>query len=373
VFESMSFYEKIKQYRKFDFEAFFSSVKDETVRRILEGDRLSELDYLALLSDTAGKHLEEMAQKAAFLTRRHFGNVIFIFTPLYISNICDNVCAYCSFARQRHIDRRHLGYEEIRSEAQRIGSKGIRHILVLTGESKKAVGIDYLRKSIEIISEHFSSVAIEVYPLTKEEYGILCAAGVDGLTIYQETYNEEAYRQYHQGGPKEDYRFRLDAPERACLADIRTVTVGALFGLYETRTEAFFTGLHAAYIHDRFPRVDVAVSLPRLRPLAGEFDSPHSLDDRQFVQFLTATRLYLPFAGITVSTRESAEFRNAILSIGVTKMSAGVSTSVGSHSGNPSTSQFEIADTRSVEQMKTDLHKMGFQAVMHDWSNQLVR
>lgn len=369
----MSFLEIVEQYQSLDIERFCATVTSEKIRSILSSDHISELDYLALLSDAATPFLEQMAEKAAFLTRLHFGNIVFIFTPLYISNYCENVCAYCSFARQHDIGRRHLSFDEIKDEAERISNTGIRHILVLTGEAPSMASVEYLETSIKILSKYFSNVAIEIYPLSEKDYGSLIKAGAEGLTIYQETYNRDWYYKLHQGGPKADYQFRIEAPDRGCRQGLRTVTIGALFGLYEWRSEAFFTGLHANYLQKKYPSVEVGVSFPRLRPLAGDFETEWLVDDRRFVQMMTALRIYMPSAGITVSTRESESFRNSILPLGVTKMSAGVSTAVGGHGANPSTSQFEIADTRSLERMKTDLKRFGFQPVLHDWNSHYLR
>jgi 2-iminoacetate synthase len=330
------------------------------------------MDFLALLSDTATPYLEAMAQQACILTRKHFGNVIFMFTPMYISNYCENRCRYCSFAAQHTIERRQLGFEEIEEEAKKIAATGMRHILVLTGEARHKATIEYVLEALTIISRYFSSVGIEIYPLEEEEYGQCIARGVDSLTIYQELYDEQIYHQLHQGGPKDNYQFRLDAPERACRKAIHTVTVGSLLGLHDYRIESFFTLLHARYLQSRYPGTDIAISLPRLRPLVTDFYRSCALTDRQFVQLLCALRLCMPTAGITISTRESASFRNSLLPLGVTKMSAGVSTAVGGNSENPSTTQFEIADTRSLEQMKADLLSLGYQPVLHDWNSALL-
>jgi 2-iminoacetate synthase len=368
----MSFDKVVSQYDNFDFEKFNSSITIDKVRSILKKQTISELDFLSLLSDAAKSCLEEMAQRAVEETRKHFGNIIFIFTPLYISNHCENVCAYCSFARQHKINRRHLNFDEIRKEAENISKTGIRHILVLTGESKTTSSVEYIRNAVQILSEYFSTVSIEIYPLDNIGYAELISAGTDGLTIYQETYDKPLYEKLHKGGPKADYNFRVNAPQRACEEGIRSVTVGALLGLYKWRSEAFFTALHASYLQKKYPFVEVCASFPRLRPLAGEFATEYMVDDKKFVQMMTAYRIFMPTSGITVSTRESEQFRNSILPLGVTKMSAGVSTAVGSHSDRPSTTQFEIADPRSVDQMKADLKSMGFQAVMHDWNRKYV-
>jgi 2-iminoacetate synthase len=368
----MSFLSIIKQYTGFDIAGFQQSITADHIASILSGDRITEKEYLALLSDAAAPFLEPMAQKANALTRRHFGNVVFIFTPLYISNYCDNTCAYCSFGREQQIRRRHLSLDEISAEARRISATGIRHILVLTGEARNKATPAYCEAAVRALREHFSSIAIEIYPLTEDEYGGVIQCGADGLTIYQETYDEERYRALHAGGPKQDYGFRLEAPERACRQGIRSVTVGALLGLSDPVADAFFAGLHAAYLQRTFPQVEVSVSFPRLRPLVGDFTQEYPVGDRRLVQMMTALRLFLPSAGITLSTRESAHFRNAALPLGVTRMSAGVSTAVGGHTSDGATPQFEIADNRTLAQVQNDLLRLGFQPVMHDWDRKYL-
>jgi 2-iminoacetate synthase len=372
-YSPMSFLSTIDQYAQFDFAGFSASVTPDRIAAILSRKQIDEQDYLSLLSPAAAMFLEPMAQKAADLTRRHFGNVVFIFTPLYISNYCDNVCAYCSFGRQHTIRRRHMEIDEIKNESERIAAMGIRHILVLTGESRHHAPPAYLEAAVTVLRERFSSIAVEVYPLTGKEYSGLIASGIDGLTIYQETYNRERYHTLHQGGPKNDYVFRLDAPERACRAGIRTVTVGALLGIADPLTDSFFAALHAAWLQKRFPGVEVSLSFPRMRPLVADFAQAAMVSDCQFVQMILAARLFLPAAGITVSTRESAIFRNNLLPLGVTRMSAGVSTAVGGRSSEGETPQFEIADTRSVNELQRDLEERGFQPIMHDWNTAYCR
>jgi 2-iminoacetate synthase len=250
----------------------------------------------------------------------------------------------------------------------------MRHILVLTGESRHGASPEYIAQSLEIISEEFSSVSIEMYPMTEQEYCSMVQSGADGFTMYQEAYDKNVYVALHEGGPKQDYDFRLTAPDRAAQAGMRTITIGPLLGLADPAREVFFSGLHAKYLQKQYPSVDVAISFPRLRPMAGEFNPGFVVNDKQFVQILIAARLFLPQSGITVSTRESKQFRNAIANIGVTKMSAGVSTAVGGHANNdPSTTQFEIADQRSLQEMKDDLARLGFQAVMYDWNSKFFK
>ncbi len=371
----------LKKYSAFDFAGFLQAVTVREVEAILDKERLTPEDFLALLSPAAASRLEPMARCAADLTRKHFGSVIFLFTPLYISNYCDNVCPYCSFARQQGIARRQLSFEEIEAEASAIAATGMRNILVLTGESRTHASPGYLRQAVEIMRDRFATVGIEIYPMERDEYATLIGAGVDGLTMFQETYGEEAYRGFHSGGPKVDFRFRLLSPERAGACGIRSLTVGALLGLDLPQREAFFSGLHASYLQKMFPAAEVSLSLPRLRPMVSGFVPPHPIDDRLFVQILTATRLFLPRCGITISTRESREFRNAIARLGATKMSAGVSTAVGGHghasfgasSGAAhSVAQFEIADERSLDEMKSDLNALGFQPVTQDWNSRFL-
>jgi 2-iminoacetate synthase len=368
----LSFVKVQALYRDFDFESRLRDVSEGKVDAILAKERISEEEFLSLLSPNARCRLEQMARKAEAITKRHFGRVITLFTPMYISNFCDNACAYCSFARQRSIVRRHLSFDEIREESRRISKSGLRHILVLTGESRSRASPSYLSESIRIIKEHFSSIGIETYPLKEDEYQLLINQGVDGLTIFQETYEESAYHCFHRGGPKDDFQFRLEAPDRACRQGMRTVSIGALMGLATIQRDAFFTGLHARYLQKTYPRTEVSISFPRIRPLAGEFSIPFPVSDALFVQIIAAMRIFLVSAGITISTRESKQLRNALLPLGVTKMSAGVSTAVGGHSEAQSTTQFEIADFRSVEEMKTDLLSLGYQPVMQDWDSHFL-
>jgi 2-iminoacetate synthase len=359
----------------FDFSAMarrIASADASAVERALNRPHRTIDDFAVLLSKAAEGYLEPMAQQARALTRSHFGNAVVLFTPLYISNYCDNGCRYCSFACQHQIGRHQLGPREIERECESISASGIRHILVLTGESRTHSTPDYLAESISVIAPHFSSVAIEVYPLQEQEYGRLIGLGVDALTLYQEVYDKERYRVLHPFGPKKDYLFRLETPERACRQNIRALTIGALLGLGDVHYEALCTALHLSYLHRNFPAVELSVSLPRLRPLVATFDDCTPVGDRAFVQILLAFRLVFPHIGITISTRESQQFRDNLLPLGVTKMSAGVSTAVGGHSSEDSVAQFEIDDTRSVEQVSSDLQRLGYQPVLHDWNHRLT-
>jgi len=364
----LSFYDRYLKLKNFDFEGFFNRLCNEDIIRVLNKVNLNEYDFLTLLSPRAELFLEEIAQKSHSLTIQNFGRTILLYTPMYISNYCVNKCAYCGFNIENDIRRRKLTLKEIEEESNVISSRGLRHILVLTGESRKESPISYIIDAVKIMKKYFDSISIEIYPLKEGEYQQLINAGVDGLTIYQEVYNEEIYDRVHIAGPKKNYRFRLDAPERASKAKMRKVNIGALLGLEDWRREAFFTGIHAKYLQDKYTDVEFSVSLPRIRPHAGSFKDIKRVKDKDLVLILLATRLFLPRVGITISTRENPSFRDNLIPLGVTKMSAGVTTEVGGHSSKgKSDGQFQISDDRSVYEIKNVILSKGYQPVFKDW------
>ncbi|KUK37042.1 MAG: 2-iminoacetate synthase [Clostridia bacterium] len=363
----MSFYEERKKYENFDFDAFFEQVTDADVRRAINKDRLTPLDYLTLLSPRAEAHLEEIAQKAHRLTVQHFGRVILLFTPIYVANYCTNQCLYCGFKATNRLERKKLTPAEVEEEARIIAATGLKHILLLTGESRSKSPVSYIMECVEILKKYFTSIGIEVYPLEEEEYRELVDAGVDGFCMYQEVYDEEVYARLHPAGPKRNYRYRLEAPERACRAGMRTVNIGALLGLHEWRTEAFFTGLHADYLQRAYPGVEISISPPRMRPELGGFEPPVKITDRNLVQYILAFRLFMPRGGVTISSRERAELRDNLVRLGVTKMSAGSNTAVGGRSHPEAVGQFEISDGRSVAEMAAMIYSQGYQPVYKDW------
>jgi 2-iminoacetate synthase len=367
----MSFYSIIENFRQFDFPSFFAGVTGEMVERSLARDVLSTNDLLVLLSPTAGgsRYLEAMAQKAQRLTVQHFGRTIQLFLPLYVSNYCANQCAYCGFNRQNPIHRQKLSLAEIETEARAIAATGMQHVLMLTGESQIHTPMGYLVQAAETLKKHFASVAIEIFPLDTADYRRLQSAGVDAMTLFQETYDQEVYARVHLAGRKTDYRYRLTAPERGAAAGFRMINIGALLGLAEPRREVFFTALHGRYLEDTFPDTEVSFSLPRFNEAEGCFRPDYQVDDRAFVQFLTALRLFSPRAGITISTRETAGFRDRLLFLGATRYSAGSSTGVGGYApGHTAESrQFEIADNRSVAEVAAAILGHGYQPVFKDW------
>lgn len=366
----MSFYHEVKRFAPSSLDDALNTFTGEDVLRALAKPSLDEWDYLALLSPAAAPHLEQMAQAANRLTVQHFGRTIQLFTPLYLSNYCSNHCVYCGFCAKNDIPRSRLDMDGVRAEAEAIAATGLRHLLILTGEHPAKAGVDYLEECTRVLGEYFPSVSIEVFPMDEADYRRLVAAGVDGMTVFQETYREELYLRLHPAGPKHDYRYRLDAPERACRAGMRQVNVGALLGLDDWRRDSFFTGVHVGWLLRRYPDVEQAVSLPRMRPHEGEFQPACIVSDREMVQIMLALRIYQPRAGITISTREAPDFRENILPLGVTRMSAGVSTAVGGHSDahrDETTGQFEISDPRSVDEMCAVLRAHGYQPVFKDW------
>ncbi|ABR50314.1 thiazole biosynthesis protein ThiH [Alkaliphilus metalliredigens QYMF] len=364
----MSFYDTYLEYENFDTEGFLKEVKEPDVLGIIKKNKLNHHDFLALLSPAAANCLEEMAQRAQELSLQHFGKTVLLYTPLYLSNYCVNRCAYCSYNIDHDIKRKKLTYDEIEKEAQIIAETGLKHILLLTGESRIETPVSYLVEAVKIMKKYFDSIAIEIDPLEKEDYQRLIEAGVDGLTIYQEVYDEEVYKQVHLAGPKRNYHFRLDAPERACEANIHNVNIGALLGLNKWQHEAFMTGMHANYLQNKYNDVELSISLPRIRPHVGGFRDVYPVTDQDLVQVLLAFRIYLPYVAITMSTRERGSLRDHLIPLGVTKMSAGVTTEVGGHSdSDKGDSQFEISDTRSVEEMRKAILNKGYQPIFKNW------
>lgn len=383
----MSFYDIYSQNKDLNLEKVFSSISPASILESLKENNLDTKQFLDLLSPQAENNLESMAQRAHAITKNYFGNTIQLYAPLYLSNYCDNSCLYCGFNLNNNIRRRKLTLEEVEKEAQFISSSGLKHILILTGESRLKSSVGYLQDCVKVLKKYFTSISIEVYPLAENEYARLVVQGVDGLTIYQEVYDEQVYARMHISGPKKDYKFRLDAPERGARAKMRSISIGVLLGLGDWRREVFFLGLHAKYLQDNFPDVEIGISVPRIRPqgrgLASNiqnhqpqvsgFKPIFQVSDRNIVQMILALRIFLPRLGITISTRENPEFRENLISLGITKMSAGSATSVGGHTlyreEKEESSQFEIQDQRTVSQIKAVLERKGYQPVFKDWLN----
>lgn len=344
---------------------------EQDVRRALEKENRGPEEFAALLSPAALPFLEEMAQKAQEETRRHFGNSVYLFTPLYIANYCENYCIYCGFNCHNKIRRAQLNEAEIEEEMQAIAKTGLQEILILTGESRKKSTVEYIGKACQIARKYFKVIGLEVYPMNSDEYRYLHECGADYVTVFQETYDSDKYETLHLAGHKRIFPYRINAQERALKGGMRGVGFGALLGLSDFRKDAYATGIHAWLLQRKYPHAEIAFSCPRLRPIINNDKiNPMDVHEAQLLQVVTAYRLLLPFAGITVSTRECARVRDNLACIAATKISAGVSTGVGSHAAemeDQGDEQFEISDSRTVEEVYRDLENLGQQPVMNDY------
>lgn len=337
------------------------------VAKVLLKDKINKDDFAALLSPAAGQFLEEMAVKAKYETLRNFGRTIQLYTPMYISSYCSNKCAYCGFSSENHITRKKLSYSEIEAEAKAISETGLKHILFLTGEAPEVTPMEYLIEAVKILGKYFSNISTEVFPLSEEEYKRLHEMGVEGVTVYQETYDKDVYSKVHLKGKKQDFYYRLNTPDRSAAAGMRNVNIGALFGLASPMFDAYMAGIHAEYLMNQYPETEISLSLPRINKAEGGFVPNYFLDDRYFVQLMLAYRLFLPKVGITISTRENKEFRDNLIGICATKFSADSRTNVGGHTCDDNDGQFDISDKRSLEEFVRVVKAKGYDAVYKDW------
>jgi len=364
----MPFLDEITQYDPQRVEAEIMVKTAADVERALSAPQLRLEDFKALLSPAAADYLEPLAQRAHKLTVQRFGKTILMYAPLYLSNECSNGCRYCGFNAHNKMARRTLNFDEMEAEAKVLHDRGFRHLLLVTGEAPKLADNKYLCASVEKLRPLFSSMSIEVYPMDQAGYQQVVDAGVDGLTIYQETYDQALYADMHPFGKKRDYAFRLAAPEAAAAAGMRRIGVGALLGLGKHRVEGFFTGLHALYLARHYWRTHLSVSFPRMRPADGGFQPLNPVSDKEFVQLICALRLLLPDAGLVMSTRESAQLRDNLLPLGITQMSAGSSTAPGGYAEeDESGEQFAIDDARSHVEVAAMIAEKGYEAVWKDW------
>ena len=354
---------EINSYRAEDYTA-------SDVIRAIESDSCSLEDFKALLSPAAEPFLEQIARKARLETRKHFGNSAYFFTPIYISNYCENYCIYCGFNCHNKIKRAKLSMEEIHEEMKAIAETGLEEILILTGESRKVSDVKYIGEACKIAKKYFKNIGIEVYPMNSDEYRYLRECGADYVTVFQETYNSDKYETLHLAGHKRIFPYRFNAQERALMGGMRGVAFAALLGLDDFRKDALGTGMHAYLIQRKYPWAEISISCPRLRPIINNASiNPKDVHEKQLLQIMCAYRIFLPFAGMTISTRERAEFRDNVVGLAATKISAGVSTGIGSHSESEDKgdAQFEIADTRGLEEIYESLKKRGIQPVMNDY------
>ena len=339
------------------------------VRRALLHTNKTPEDFGALLSPAAMPFLEEIAQHAQQETRKHFCNSIYMFTPIYIANYCENYCIYCGFNCHNKIRRAKLNADEIEREMQEIAKTGLQEILILTGESPKMSDIHYIGEACKIARKYFKVIGLEIYPTNSEDYAYLHECGADYVTVFQETYNSDKYETLHLAGNKRIFPYRINAQERALKGGMRGVGFAALLGLDDFRRDAFATGMHAYFMQRKYPQAEIAFSCPRLRPIINNDKiNPMDVHEAQLLQVVCAYRLFMPFSSITVSTRECERVRNSLIKIAATKISAGVNVGIGGHSGEEKgDEQFEIDDTRSVDEVYQAIIDEGLQPVMNDY------
>lgn len=350
------------------YDADIYTAKD--VKEALAAETCSVDNFKALLSPAALPFLEEIAQKAQKETRKHFGNSVAIFTPLYIANYCENYCVYCGFNCHNKIKRAQLNAEEIEKEMQAIAETGLEEVLILTGESPNKSSVEYIGEACKIAKKYFKLIGLEVYPMDSKDYAYLHECGADFVTVFQETYNSDKYKTLHLGGRKRIFPYRLNAQERAIMGGMRGVGFAALLGLDDFRKDALATGMHAYLLQKKYPQAVIAFSCPRLRPIINNDKiNPKDVHEPQLLQIICAYRIFMPFASITISTRECERFRDNIIQIAATKISAGVNVGIGGHSQEEEKGdeQFEISDGRSVDEIYQMIEDNGMQPVMTDY------
>jgi 2-iminoacetate synthase len=340
----------------------------EDVQYVLSKNKITLADFKVLISPAAKPFVEQMAQRSNALTKKRFGNTIQMYIPMYLSNECQNICTYCGFSMTNKIKRKTLSDKEILEEVAHIKSLGYDHILLVTGEANRTVGVSYLKNAINLIRAHFSNISIEVQPLDQEEYETLIDAGLYAVLVYQETYHKATYKIHHPKGKKSNFDYRLDTPDRLGKAGIHKIGLGALFGLEDWRVDSFYTALHLKYLQKNYWRTKYAISFPRLRPHQGEVQPKVEMTDTDLVQLICAYRLLDEDVELSMSTRESEVFRNNIIKLGITSISAESKTNPGGYTvAQESLEQFEISDERNTEEIKQMIKSQGYEVVWKDW------
>ncbi|WP_282165341.1 2-iminoacetate synthase ThiH [Cellulophaga baltica] len=364
----MSFKTTFEQYDWDTLEKEIYAVTTVEVAQILQKEKIGLEDFKALISPAAKPFLEQMAQRSNQLTKKRFGNTMQLYIPMYLSNECQNICTYCGFSMTNKIPRKTLTDAEILKEVSKIKSLGYDHILLVTGEANKTVGVSYIKHAIELIKNNFSNISMEVQPLDQEEYETLVAAGLYAVLVYQETYHEATYKVHHPKGKKSNFQYRLDTPDRLGKAGIHKIGIGALFGLEDWRVDSFYTALHLRYLQKTYWKTKYSISFPRLRPFEGDVAPKVEMTDSDLVQLICAYRLLDEDVELSMSTRESEKFRDHIIHLGITSISAESKTNPGGYSVEPqSLEQFEISDERSTAEIKAMIQSQGYEVVFKDW------
>ena len=363
----------MSQVASYDYQTY----TEKDVKAALEHRTCSVEDFKALLSPAAEPFLEQMAERARWETSKHFGNTVYLFTPLYIANYCENYCVYCGFNCYNHINRMKLNMDQIEKEMKVIADSGMEEILILTGESRGKSGVDYIGEACKLAKKYFRMVGLEIYPVNSDEYRYLHECGADYVTVFQETYDTDKYETLHLMGHKRVWPYRFNAQERALMGGMRGVGFSSSLWVSDFHKDALASALHVYYLQRKYPHAEMSLSCPRLRPIINNDKiNPLDVHEKQLCQIICAYRIFLPYVGITVSSRESASFRNGIVKIAATKVSAGVSTGIGDHESKYSgkddgtetgDEQFEINDGRSFETMYEDITEEGLQPVLNDY------
>lgn len=365
----MTFYDELSHFSWSEIGQSIYNKTAQDVERALAKEHRTLDDFQALISPAGASYLDDMAIAAECSTRKRFGKTIQMYVPLYVSNYCTNHCVYCGFNCRNQIHRKKLSPDEVLEEINVLKKWGFRHLLLVSGEAPKLTDASYYRELLETLRPHFAQLSLEVQPLKTKEYRSLVEAGLSFLCVYQETYNEATYPDFHPAGQKANFRYRLETPDRCGEAGVAKIGIGALLGLQDWRVDSFFTALHLHYLQGKYWRTKYSISLPRLRPHVGGFMPKDPIDDRQMAQLIMAYRLLDETVDISLSTRESAPFRDMAMRIGVTTMSAASSTEPGgyAHSSERELEQFSINDGRTVEEMAAAIRAQGLEPVWKDW------
>lgn len=369
----MSFENVFKQYRWEEIKESIYTKTAAEVEAALAKPRRDLEDFKALISPAAAPYLEQMAQLSQQLTQKRFGRTMQLYLPLYLSNECQNICTYCGFSLDNKMPRRTLSDAEILREVEAIKALGYEHVLLVTGEANQHVGVAYFEKALKLINPHFANVSMEVQPLDQEDYETLLPLGLHAVLVYQETYHQEDYKKHHPKGKKSNFYYRLDTPDRLGKAGVHKVGLGVLIGLEDWRTDSFFTALHLSYLERTYWQTKYTISFPRLRPHAGGLQPKVEMNDRELVQLICAYRLFNEEVELSLSTRESQKFRNHVIKLGITSISAGSKTNPGGYAVEPqSLEQFEIDDARSPQEIAQIIRTQGYEPVWKDWDRAII-